>query len=321
MAFMKRELGKSGIKVSPIGLGSWQFSGRVIGTSYWRNLPQDDINKIVAATIEGGIDWFDTAELYGFGRSERALAAALRHARIADTAVTIATKWFPAYRPASSIRRTIDRRVKNLSPYRVGLHQVHFANSLSSVEKQMDVMADLVEQGKVGAVGVSNYSAEQLRRAYRRLAQRGVNLASVQVRYNLFDRAIDYNGVLETARELGVSVIAYSPLQLGLLSGKYHRHSEAVGRLPYMRRRVLRPMVERSSRLVHELEQVAQNHEVTPAQVSLAWLLCVHGDTVTAIPGATSPSQASQNAAAMTLKLSDAEMSELDGISRKTYSA
>ena len=221
MAFMKRELGQSGIKVSPIGLGSWQFSGRVIGTSYWRNLPQDDINKIVAATIEGGIDWFDTAELYGFGRSERALSAALRHAGIADTDVTVATKWFPAYRPASSIRRTIDRRVKNLSPYRVGLHQVHFANSLSSVEKQMDVMADLVEQGKIRAVGVSNYSAEQLLRAYRRLAHRGVNLASVQVRYNLFDRAIDYNGVLETARELGVSVIAYSPLQLGLLSGKY----------------------------------------------------------------------------------------------------
>ncbi|MDV2990309.1 MAG: aldo/keto reductase [Dehalogenimonas sp.] len=311
-----RTLGGSGISVTSVGLGSWQFSGKVIGSAYWKQLNSVDINDIVAAALEGGINWFDTAELYGFGRSEKALARALAAAGKTPDQVMIATKWFPAFRPAVSIKRTIDRRLANVAPFEVGLHQVHFANSLSSVEKQMDVMADLVEQGKIKAVGISNYSATLIRRAHRRLRQRGVPLAAVQTRYNLLDRTIDQNGVLDTAKELGITVIAYSPLQLGLLSGKYHRRPETVAALPYMRRRVIRPLVERSRRLLHELEEIAAGHNVTPAQAALNWLINAHGETVVAIPGATSADQATRNAEAMKFQLSAAEMAHLDRVSR-----
>ncbi|MGI2335087.1 MAG: aldo/keto reductase [Dehalogenimonas sp.] len=316
MVLPQRFLGRTNLSVTPIGLGSWQFSGKLIGSAYWKKLNTLDINGIVAAALEGGINWFDTAELYGFGRSERALAAALHTAGADVDKVMIATKWFPAYRPAGSIKRTIGRRLENLTPFHVGLHQVHFSNSMSSVETQMDVMADLVEQGKIGAVGVSNYSAELIRRAHRRLAERGLPLASIQTRYNLLDRTIDHNGVLETAKELGITVIAYSPLQLGLLSGKYHRQPETVAALPYLRRRVIRPMVERSRPLVHELERLAEAHAVTAAQIALNWLINFHRETVVAIPGATSVSQATQNAEAMKFQLSAAEMEHLDRISR-----
>lgn len=170
MGLPQRFLGRTSLSVTPIGLGSWQFSGKLIGSAYWKKLNTLDINGIVAAALEGGINWFDTAELYGFGRSEKALAAALQTAGADVDKVMIATKWFPAYRPAGSIKRTIDRRLGNLAPFAVGLHQVHFSNSLSSVEAQMDVMADLMEQGKIKAVGVSNYSAGSPEAGRKRLA-------------------------------------------------------------------------------------------------------------------------------------------------------
>ena len=212
----------------------------------WSRIDGNLTAEIVAAAVAGGVNWFDTAEAYGGGRSERALARALTAAGKQPGDVVIATKWQPVLRRADSIKRTIDRRLKNLSPFGIDLHQVHNPASFSSVEAEMEAMADLVEAGKIRAVGVSNFSAERMRRAHAALARRGVPLASNQVKYSLLDRAIERNGVLDAAKELGVTIIAYSPLEMGLLTGKFHRDADLLRRIPIGRRFSLRRKVERS---------------------------------------------------------------------------
>ncbi len=142
----------------------------------------------------------------GRGRSERGLARGLKAAGMSKGDVVIATKWFPLFRRAASIKLTIDRRLRCLDPYGVDLHQVHLPFSFYSVESQMNAMADLVEARKIRSVGVSNFSAGMMRKAHTVLAKRGIPLASNQVRYNLVDRRIERNGVLDTAKELGITV-------------------------------------------------------------------------------------------------------------------
>ena len=218
-----RRLGRGPLEVSPIGLGCWQFSGgRSFAGAFWGALAPDTMDAIVRAALDGGVDWFDTAEIYGNGRSERALAHALAAAGRRDGDVTVATKWWPVLRTARSIGATFAQRERALDGFTVGLHQVHQPFSFSSVEAQMDAMAALVAAGRVRAVGVSNFSAAWMRRAHARLARHGIALATNQVRYSLARRTIERDGTLAAARELGVSIIAYSPLAQGLLSGRFH---------------------------------------------------------------------------------------------------
>jgi aryl-alcohol dehydrogenase-like predicted oxidoreductase len=206
-----------------------------------------------------------------------------------------------------------------LRGYPIGLYQVHQPWSFSSIPAQMRAMAGLVHAGKIGAVGVSNFSAGQMRVAAAALRAEGLPLASNQVRISLLDRDIEVNGVLDAARELGVTLIAYSPLAQGLLSGKFHERPELASDLPPWRRlrvqggaRVFgRENLERTSPLVEELRRVAAEHGVTVAQVALAWVIGFYGETVVAIPGATRPEQARENAAAMRLALGEAELERL----------
>ena len=257
MQIQKRRLGKTEIEVTPIGLGSWQFSGNIISRSYWKSSEDIKVNDVVKAALDGGINWFDTAELYGFGGSEKALSRALTNAGKTNGDVVIATKWLPALRTASSIVKTIDKRLKCLEPFGVDLYQIHFSNTRSSIEDQMDAMADLLERGTIKAVGVSNFSDKELRKAHKRLAARGFPLASIQMRYNLLDRNLEKDGVLAAALELGVTVISYSPLQLGLLSGRFHQKPELISKLPRLRKNVLAPMLEPSRTLMTALEKIA----------------------------------------------------------------
>jgi aryl-alcohol dehydrogenase-like predicted oxidoreductase len=313
----KRRLGRTEIEITPIGLGTWQFSeGRTIHGLVWSRIDPRVTDEIVAAALAGGINWFDTAEAYGGGRSERALAHALTAAERQRGDVVIATKWQPVLRRAGSIQRTIDRRLENLSPFGIDLHQVHNPASFSSVEAEMEAMADLVEEGKIRGVGVSNFNAERMRRAHAALARRGVALASNQMKYSLLDRAIERNGVLDAANELGVTIIAYSPLEMGLLTGKFHQDPDLLKRRPVGRRFSLRRKIERSRPLIAALEEVAKGHGVTPAQVALNWLVSAHGDTVVAIPGASRPQQARESAGAMGFALTQEELSLLDRVTR-----
>jgi aryl-alcohol dehydrogenase-like predicted oxidoreductase len=314
-----RRLGNTDLLVTPIGLGTWQFSGgRIANIGIWATLDQRTIDEIVAAALENGVNWFDTAELYGFGKSEQGLARAILNAGRRPGDVLIATKWRPILRTAGSIRRTIDRRLKALQPFGIDLYQVHFPfMTFSSIESQMDAMADLVEAGKIGAVGVSNFDPEQMKRAFRRLDARGIPLASNQVKYSLLDRRIESNGVLETAKDLGVSIIAYSPLEMGLLTGKFHKDEDLLKRTPFLRRRKLAKRLEESRPVVQVLEEIASRHGATPAQIALSWLISYHGDLVVAIPGATKVHHAVESARAMEIRLTDEEISLVDNITKK----
>lgn len=315
-----RRLGRTDIRISPIGLGCWQLSrGRGLVGGYWKNLDQEEIDAIVKASLEGGIDWFDTAEVYGHGASEEALAAALRNAGVADGDVFVATKWWPMLRRAGNIVSTVDERLARLGGYSIGLHQIHQPLSLSSVSDQMAAMAKVFEAGKIRSIGVSNFSARRMRAAHQALASRGLVLASNQVRYSLLHRRIERNGVLAAAKELGVTIIAYSPLEQGLLTGKFHDDPEAIRSRTGLRRHMpgFRPRgLERSRPLIESLRRVAAAHEATPAQVALAWLLQLHGDLVVAIPGATRVGHVTDNVGAMKIELERGELDELDSLSR-----
>ena len=277
---------------------------------------QGTMNEIIRAALDGGINWFDTAEAYGFGRSERGLAGALAANEVADGDVRIATKWLPLLRTAGSIRRTIADRQRALSPYSVDLHQVHQPISFSSPEDEMNAMADLVESGQIRAVGVSNFNAQRMRRAHQALRRRGLPLASNQVRYSLLHRSIETNGVLDAARQLGVTIIAYSPLDSGLMSGKYHRDPAVLQATPVGRRARFRRRLEETAPLVAALEEIGQSYQATPAQVALNWLVNFHGDAVVAIPGASRPDQAADSAGAMRFSLTDDELAHIDRLTR-----
>jgi aryl-alcohol dehydrogenase-like predicted oxidoreductase len=222
----------------------------------------------------------------------------------------------PFMRTAANIPKTIGKRKEFLSPYTIDLYYVHNTMSFSSPEAEMNAMADLVESGDIRTIGVSNFDAERMRRAHVALAKRGLPLAANQMEYSLLNRKIETNGVLETAKELGITIVAYSPLTRGLLAGKFHRDPEVLESTPIGRRMYLQRMIEETRPLIEVLESIASLHGVTPAQVALNWLIQVQGDTVVVIPGASSVSQAEQAAGVMDFKLSDAEVHQIEELTR-----
>jgi aryl-alcohol dehydrogenase-like predicted oxidoreductase len=305
--------------VTPVGLGCWQFNkGQGLFGNYWTVLDDAEIRAIISQSLVGGINWFDTAEAYGNGESERALASGLVSLGKSPGEVIIATKWNPFLRRASSLPRTIDVRLKSLAPFPIDLHQIHNPYSLSSIESQARAMAGLVQDKKVRYVGVSNFSRGQMERAHRELQKSGLPLVSNQVRFNLLDRRVEANGVLKAARELGLSIIAYSPLAQGLLTGKFHDDPALIRSRPGFRKYMgaFRPKgLEKSRPVIECLRRIASKYEATPAQVSLSWLISFHGEAVVAIAGASRAGQVADLTAAMSLPLSREDMEELDRVS------
>ncbi|MFO7370322.1 MAG: aldo/keto reductase [Bacteroidales bacterium] len=317
---LKRRLGQTMTEISAIGLGCWQFSKQQnMAGKFWPVLDDEVINQVVSLSLEGGIDWFDTAEVYGNGASEKALSLALQKAGIKPDAVFIATKWWPAFRFASNIAKTIDQRLNALAPYPIDLYQVHQPWGFSNERKEVGAMAELLKQKLIRHIGVSNFSARQMQHAWETLDRLGIPLVSNQVNYSLLNRSIESNGIMGLAKKLGITIIAYSPLAQGLVTGKFHDNPALIRNTGFRKYSgQFKPAgLTKSLPVISLIKELAQKYEVTPAQVALNWLLHFHGDTVVAIPGATKDTHVKENTGAMKFRLSDADMDRLDKVSAR----
>ena len=312
-----RTLGNSELEVSPIGLGVIQFAGgsRAL-QAVLPAIPEKDRVEIVKTALEGGINWFDTSELIGAGRSEEYLAEALDGLGEFNQQAIIATKWSPYLRFAGNIKKTFYERLNKLDPYPISLYQVPNPTPFSSLKAEMNAMADLMEDGKIRAIGVSNFNPDQMRQAHAALKKRELGLASNQVQYNLLNRQIEFNGVMETARELGISLIAWAPLASGILTGKFHKKPEILARIPSVRRKRLEKQLETSRPVIEVLAEIAAKYNSEPAQVALVWLIN-QGKDIVAIPGASRVGHVMESIGAMNLQLSEEDITRLDQVSLK----
>ena len=288
-------------RVSKIGLGTWQFGSREWG--YSDRYAYEESVRIVERALELGITLFDTAEIYGLGRSERILGRALASRR---EQAFVATKIFPLLPTARIVEWRAQASIRRLSMERLDLYQLHWSNPMVAVEKTMRGMRALQARGLVGEVGVSNYSLARWRSAEAAL---GSPVLSNQVRYNLVERRPECD-LIPYARQTGHVVIAYSPLAQGFLSAGYASSSLPANR---MRRRssvFSEHSFARAEPLLRALSEIAAAHDATPAQIALAWT--IREPCVVAIPGASSVAQLEANAAAAELELTAEELDALD---------
>ena len=282
-------------KISKIGLGTWQFGSREWG--YGDAYAQQEARAITRRALELGVTLFDTAEIYGFGRSERILGQALGE----DAAtVFVATKILPVLPVAPVVEQRGVASANRLGVRRLDLYQVHQPNPVVRDGTIMRGMRALQRVGLVGEVGVSNYSLDRWRAAEAALGSR---VLSNQVRYSLVARSPE-RGLIPFAESHDHMVIAYSPLAQGLLSGRYHRDSLA-NRVRAASPLFLPDNLERADELISTLREVADAHAITPAQAALAW--AIRSPAVVAIPGASSVEQLERNAAAADVDLADDE--------------
>jgi aryl-alcohol dehydrogenase-like predicted oxidoreductase len=257
------------------------------------------------ASVVAGVTLFDTAAMYSAGASERRLGELAR-----DKDILIATKFPPGpFSRTEDMPKALDASLARLGRRAVDLYQHHFPSRWVSIPKLMELMADAVEAGVVKAVGVSNYSAEQMRIAHAALARRGIPLASNQVEYSLLHRQPEVDGVLDACRELEVTLIAYMPLAAGTLTGKYLGGEKPTGFrrfMPYFRGKSL----EAVAPVVALLREIGERYSKRPAQVALRWL--IENETVLPIPGAKNGKQAAENAGVLTFSLTPAEIEALN---------
>lgn len=304
----------NGPSIAPLGIGTWQWGDKLFW-SYGKDYGVDQVREAFFAAIEAGVCFFDTAEVYGFGESERLLGQFMKET---DQPVQVATKYFPLpWRfGAQAVEDTLTASLKRLQVDHIPLYQVHAPlDFLMGQRTLMNALADEVEKGRIGAIGISNYSAEQMRKAHKYLAARGIPLAVNQVRYSLLTRQIESNGIYDTARELGITILAYSPLAQGLLTGKYTSESaptpEGARRIdPRFKEKGL----EKIAPLLNALKTIGETYQRTPAQVALNWLIA-QGNVIP-IPGAKTADQARQNAGALGWSLTPDEVSQIDELSR-----
>jgi aryl-alcohol dehydrogenase-like predicted oxidoreductase len=290
-----------------MGLGAWQFGDRVMW-SYGQTHNEDDVHAAFQASLDEGIRFIDTAEVYGMGKSERFLGHMLKNT---EQPILIATKYFPyPWRiHRSFLKNALKNSLERLGLERVDLYQIHWPTPIIPLEIQMDWMAELVKMGLTRTVGVSNFNPNQTVRAYSSLARKGIPLASNQVQYNLLNRTIEKNGLLARCNELGIRVIAYSPIGKGFLTGKY-----SVDKLPPGPRGVNAAVtLQRIQPLIKVMTRIGQDHGgKSNAQVALNWCIC---KGTLPIPGAKNAEQARQNAGALGWKLTPEEVAELDKVS------
>jgi aryl-alcohol dehydrogenase-like predicted oxidoreductase len=274
-------------------------------TAYGGAEGYDEEKRALEVSLAAGVNLFDTAAMYSGGASERRVGELAK-----DRDLLIASK-FPgsfSFR-AENFPKELAASLERLGRDSIDLYQHHFPNSRISIPQLMDRLADAVEAGKVRAVGVSNYSAAQMREAHAALAKRGIPLASNQVEYSLLHRTPEVNGVLDACRELGITLIAYTPLAGGRLTGKYSSKNRARGFFRRILPQYSRKAMDELLPVINLLREIGGRYSKTPSQVALRWL--IENPVVLPIPGAKNSKQAVDNAGALSFSLTSDEVEAL----------
>lgn len=290
-----------------IGLGAWQWGDRVMW-GYGSTHTDKDIRDAFDVSLSQGIRFIDTAEVYGSGRSERLLGQFLKET---NQPVLIATKYFPwPWRFTKGfIPRALKASLERMGVEAVALYQIHWPSPLISPETMMEGMAECVRRGLARTVGVSNFGQAHMLRAYSTLARQGIPLAANQVHYNLLRREVEKDGTLARCKELGIRLIAYSPFEKGILTGKYSPEHPPSG----LRGQQYAAILKQIGPLIKLLKQIGQDHGgKTPAQVALNWTIC---KGALPIPGAKNAQQALENSGGAGWRLTDEEVAKLDQMS------
>jgi len=316
-----RRLGRTDLRVSPVGLGCMGMS-----EFYGPAMDEQEAVGLLHAAVDRGVTHFDTAEMYGIGHNEKLVGRALRDRR---DGLTIATKFGPLRdektgerlgvdgSPAN-VRRASEGSLKRLGLDTIDLYYLHRMDPATPIEETVGAMAKLVEEGKVRALGLSEASAETLRRAH------AVHpISALQTEYSLFSRHVE-DEILPTCRELGITLVAYSPLGRGLLAGEFTRENRPGGDGEF-RRGEAQPRFsdenyEANLKLVETVKDVARRHGVSPAQIALAWVLD-QGEEVVTIPGTTRLEHLESNLAAMDVNLTEEDRAALEPLSDRVKGA
>jgi aryl-alcohol dehydrogenase-like predicted oxidoreductase len=287
-----------------IGLGAWSWGDRIVW-NYGKGYSDADIEDGFKISLENGVHFVDTAEIYGNGRSERLLGQFLKRT---ETPVIVATKFFPLpWRlTRASVTRALHASLERLGLERVDLYQLHWPSPLVPIERYVEGLVSAHRLGLTRAVGVSNYDKNQMQRAYTVLSEYEIPLASNQVEYNLLNRSVEKNGMLARCQELGIRLIAYSPLAMGLLTGKYGPENPPPG----MRAGKYASVLKEMQPLIKLLTEIGQDWGgKSVAQVALNWCIC---KGALPIPGAKNVGQAEMNAGAAGWRLTPEQVKALD---------
>ena len=305
----KTVLGQSNLRVPRMGVGAMVWGNprglarlHPAQTAYGGAHGIEEERRAVEASMDAGVNLFDTAAMYSNGAAERRLGELTR-----GRDVIIATKYPGGFSfKAEDFPKELEITLSRLGRDSIDLYQHHYPNARLSISRLMDFVADAVAAGKVKAVGVSNYSAEQMREAHAALAKRGILLASNQVEYSLLNRKAEVNGVMDACRELGITLIAYSPLAGGRLTGKYSAQHRPAGFFRRILPQYNRKAVQAIQPVGGTLKSIGEKYGRTPSQVALRWL--IENPLVLPIPGAKNGKQAMDNAQALTFSLTADEV-------------
>jgi aryl-alcohol dehydrogenase-like predicted oxidoreductase len=308
----KTSLGRSNLRVPRMGVGAMTW-GDAKGlarlhpakTAYGGAEGFEEEKRAFEVSIAAGANLFDTAAMYSGGASERRVGE-LAHGK----EVLIATKYPSGFSfRVEDFPKELEATLSRLGRDSVDLYQHHYPNARLSIPRLMDLIADAVEAGKVKAVGVSNYSAEQMREAHAALARRGIPLASNQVEYSLLHRKPEVGGVLDACRELGITLIAYSPLAGGMLTSKYSAQHRAGGFFRRILPQYNRKAMDAMQPVIKLLREIGDRYSKTPSQVAIRWL--IENPLVLPIPGAKNGKQATENAGALSFSLTPEQVERL----------